>query len=102
MNNILTTHGYFAHPSYGKPVANGYIYIGIQDLDPEVVANQKQMKIQQEDGTVVNVAQPLRTSAGGVPLYNSSPVTIVTEGNYSLKVMDSYGSQVYYIPSVVP
>ncbi len=91
---------YFADPTKGRPVANGNIYVGIVDLDPEIPANQKQISVIQEDGTTVEVSQPLSLSAGGIPVYNGSPVTIVVvDGNYSLKVNDKHGAQVYYIPT---
>lgn len=89
---------YFADPDRGRPIANGNIYVGIVDKDPEVVAFQKQISVIQEDGSTVEVSQPLNTSKGGVPVYNGSPVTIVVEGDYSLKVTDKHDDQVYYIP----
>ncbi|NTU49470.1 MAG: hypothetical protein HGA87_00995 [Desulfobulbaceae bacterium] len=99
MNRIIFTPGYYPDPTSGRPVANGYIYVGEPDTDPEIVANQKSISVQQENGVIVPVAQPLSTGAGGVPMYGGSPVTILVNGNYSLKVLDSNSSQVYYIPS---
>ncbi len=89
---------YFADPTKGRPVANGYVYVGTVDLDPEVPANQKQISVIQENGTTVQVSQPLSLSAGGVPVYSGGYVTIVVDGDYSLKVNDKHGAQVYYIP----
>jgi hypothetical protein len=89
---------YFADPTKGRPVSNGNIYIGVVDLDPEIESNQKQISVIQEDGTTVEVAQPLKTSPGGVPVYNNSPVTITVSGGYSLKVTNKNGSEVYYVP----
>jgi len=89
---------YFPLSDKGKPISNGYIYVGNADTDPEIPGNQKQISVLQEDNSIVPVAQPLRTSAGGVPVYSGSPVTILVDGEYSLKVNDSTGSQVYYIP----
>lgn len=89
---------YFADPTKGRPISNGNIYVGIIDLDPEIPANQKQISVIQENGTSVEVSQPLNTSAGGVPLYNGSPVTITVVGEYSLKVTDKNDAQVYYVP----
>lgn len=89
---------YFPESDRGRPVANGEIYVGKPDLDPEVIANQIQVYIQKEDGTIVAVAQPIYTSAGGVPVYEGSPVTILTNSVYSLKVNDKHGAQVYYVP----
>jgi hypothetical protein len=90
---------YFPETSRGRPIALGSIYVGQPDLDPEIVGNQKTLSVQQEDGTIVAVAQPIYTNAGGVPVYAGSPVTLLVEGTYSLKVLDSSDAQIYYVPS---
>lgn len=82
-----------------QQLANAQIYIGVPGLDPAVLANQYQAFVVQEDGTQVAVAQPIRTSAGGVPTYFGSPVQIaLAETAYSVKVLSSLGSQIYYQP----
>ncbi len=100
MNRVSFTHGYFPEDDRGRPIANGYLYVGEPDTDPTVVGNQKDIYVQQETGTIVSVSQPLRTNSGGQPTYSGSPVTLLTSGNYSLTVHDSNDNQVYYIPSV--
>lgn len=90
---------YFPDDDKGKPVGGGSIYVGLTDTDPEVVGNQKQIEALQEDGSFVNMTQPVTLSAGGVPLYNGSPVSLYVKGDYSLKVLDAQGSQIYYVPS---
>lgn len=99
MNRVILTPGYFPTPTIGRPIANGSIYVGIVDVDPIIPANQKQVSVQQENGSIIPVAQPISTGAGGVPLYNGSPVTLLVDGNYSLKVLDSAGALIYYVPS---
>lgn len=99
MNRIEFAPGYFPSPTVGKPVSSGYIYIGTVDLDPEIVANRKQVYALQEDTTVVAIPQPIRTGAGGVPTYNNATVTLLVDGNYSMKVMDKDATQVYYFPA---
>ncbi len=99
-NIVKLNPAYFPDPSVGKPIANADIFVGIPDLDPEVPANQKQISVQQEDGTIVDISQPISTGAGGTPLYLGSPVTILVDGNYSLKVLSKQGSQIYSIPNV--
>ena len=91
---------YFPQTSIGRPVSSADIYVGIPDTDPEIVANQQTLYVQQEDGTIVAVAQPISTGAGGVPLYLGSPVVLLAEGNYSLKVLNKTGVQIYYVPNV--
>ena len=90
---------YFPQSIIGRPISNAQIYVGNPDTDPEVAGNQKILYVQEEDGTIIAVAQPIRTSAGGVPLYNDSPVVLLVNGNYSLKVLSSLGVQIYYNPS---
>jgi len=100
-NVVKLSPEYFPNTSIGRALSSAYIYVGEPDLDPTVVANQKTLSVQQEDGTIVAVAQPIRTGAGGVPLYLGSPVTLLVDGDYSLTVLDSNESQIYYVPSVL-
>lgn len=91
---------YVPDPVKGRPVGNGQIFVGTPDLDPEVPANQKQLNIVQEDGTVVPVPQPFDLSFGGVPVYNGSAVRLDVDGNYSFKVLSKQGAQLYYVENV--
>ena len=99
LNTVELGSKYYANPSSSRALFNADIFVGIPDLDPEVPANQKTLSVLQENGTVTAVAQPISTGAGGVPLFNGSPVTLLVEGDYSIKVLDSLGSQVYYVPN---
>ena len=99
LNRVYLGPEYFPKSDIGRPVAGGEIYVGKPDTDPTIVANQKQVTIQEEDGDLIEISQPVDISAGGVPEYNGSPVTIFVDGDYSLRVNNSAGSQVYYIPN---
>jgi len=88
---------YFPDPTKGRPVSSGSLYIGEPDTDPTVVSNQITVSAVQEDGTTVAISQPISTGAGGVPLYLGSPVILTVSESYSLKLLDPYGSQVYYV-----
>lgn len=99
LNQVQLGPEYIPNPSIGRSLSLADIYVGEPDTDPEIVGNQKQISIQQENGSIVQVSQPITTGAGGVPLYNGSPVIILVEGNYSLKIVNSGGSQIYYTPS---
>ena len=101
LNIVEFNPQYYPSPTRGIPISSGSIYVGIPDLDPETVGNQKTLSVRQEDGSVVQVVQPISTNAGGVPEYLGSPVTLLVEGNYSLKILDSSGSQIYYMSSNV-
>ena len=94
--NIL----YINDPLKGRPLFGGKIYVGEPDLDPEIVGNQKQLNVIQEDGAVVAVPQPFILSAGGVPMYNGSPVRLDVDGNFSIKILDKNDSQTYYIENI--
>lgn len=90
---------YLPNPFVGRPLASASIYIGVPDLDPQIPANQKQLYVQQESGAIIPVSQPILTGAGGLPEYGGSPVTLLVDGAYSIKVLDAIGAQAYYIPS---
>ena len=94
---VTAPHTYFADFSTGRPIFNGQIYVGEPDTDPEIPGNQKQITVRQEDLTEIPVGQPMTTSPGGQPEYNGSPVDMLVDGNYSIKVLDRFGAQVYYI-----
>ena len=98
MNTVVLGPEYIPNPTVGRPVANGSLYIGDPDTDPEIVGNQKQVYALQEDTTEVAITQPISLSAGGIPIVSGSPVTLKVSGNYSLKALDSLGVQVYYVP----
>lgn len=88
-------------PTTGKPVSLGFVYIGDKDLDPLVLGNRKTVVVVEESGNEVTIppaAQPLELSAGGVIIYNGSPVVVLVDGVYSTTVTTSLGAQVYYVP----
>lgn len=84
----------------GRPLFNAQIFVGEPDLDPEIVANQKQIVGIQEDGTEVNLSQPVLTGSGGYPTFNGSPIRLATEGAYSLKILDKDDNQEYFFDNV--
>lgn len=97
MSTVKFPVAYIPDPDKGRPLFNGQMYIGISDLDPQIVENQKQVYFIEENGDLVDAKQPIILSAGGVPVYNGSPVTLDVDGSYSLKVLDKQGAQIYYI-----
>lgn len=101
MANVFLTIEYFNNPSDGKPISGGRVFIGQVDLDPIIEANRINVTVQQEDGTDVVIApsaQPLTLSPGGRFQYLGSPVQISVSQNYSIRVDDSLGNQVFYVP----
>ena len=100
-NAVRLPYEYFPDPTRGRPVFNGFIYIGLPDTDPQIATNRLVVTAIQEDGISVPIAQPIRTGAGGVPVLNGSPVQLQVSGEHSMKVLDSLGAQVYYAASLV-
>ncbi|EJX4580927.1 right-handed parallel beta-helix repeat-containing protein [Salmonella enterica] len=84
-----------------KAVANGKIYIGKIDTDPVNPANQIPVYIENEDGSHVQIDQPLIINAAGKIVYNGQLVKIVTVQGHSMAIYDAYGSQVDYIANVL-
>lgn len=84
-----------------KAVANGKIYIGQIDTDPVNPANQISVYIENEDGSHVQINQPLIINAAGKIVYNGQLVKIVTVKGHSMAIYDAYGSQVDYIANVL-
>lgn len=92
---------YVADPTVARPVSSGSVYFGLPDTDPEILGNRITVTVLQENGTRVPIApasQPLQTGGGGVIIYQGSPVTVLIQDTYSVKVLDSLGAQKYYIP----
>ncbi|EHW1680313.1 hypothetical protein K2805_001969 [Salmonella enterica] len=84
-----------------RAVANGHIYIGKIDTDPVNPENQIPVYIENEDGTHVQIAQPLVINSAGKIVYNGQLVKIVTVQGHSMAIYDAYGSQVDYISNVL-
>ena len=101
-HNVWLPFGYFFDPNTGQPLASGSVYVGSVGLDPEVEVNRITVTLLQENGTEVNIppaAQPLTISAGGVIVYNGSPVRVTAASDYSIKVLNSVSTQIYYVPN---
>lgn len=84
-----------------KAVANGKIYIGKIDTDPENPDNQIQVYVENEDGSHVPVAQPIVINAAGYPVYNGQIAKFVTVQGHSMAVYDACGAQQFYFPNVL-
>ena len=91
---------YVPDPEEEGPIEFFQAYFGIVGRDPELEENRKIPYALQEDGSAVPMEQPLTGSAGGVPVYNGSPISLAVNGSYSLKILDKDGVQKYYFPHV--
>ena len=83
-----------------KANANGKIWIGTPDTDPTIPANQIQVYVENEDGSLVPVAQPIVINAGGFPVLSGQIRKFVTVQNYSMLIQDAYGAQQFYFEDV--
>lgn len=84
-----------------KANANGKIYIGKIDTDPVNPENQIPVYLEREDGTHVQVQQPIVINSVGYPVYNGQIAKFVTVQGHSMAVYDAYGSQQFYFPNVL-
>lgn len=84
-----------------KAVANGKIYIGKIDTDPVNPENQIPVYLEREDGSHVQVAQPIVINAAGYPVYNGQIAKFATVQNHSMAVYDAYGAQQFYYPDLL-
>lgn len=91
----------FTMPNKFASVFNGKIYIGKIDTDPTVPANQIQVYIENEDGSYTQVPQPIRTNAGGYPVYNGQVAKFVTVEGHSMLITDANGAQLFSYPNVL-
>lgn len=91
----------FTMASSFKTVANGKIYIGKIDTDPLNPENQIPVYLEREDGTYVQVPQPIVINAAGYPVYNGQISKFVTVQGHSMAVYDAYGAQQFYFPNVL-
>lgn len=84
-----------------KALANGKIYVGNTDTDPVNPSNRVPVFMVNEDGSTVQMSQPIIINAGGHPVYNGQIISkLVTDSSYSLAIYNAYGSQEYYFPNV--
>lgn len=86
----------FITPRSFKAIANGNIYVGVPDTDPINPANRVAVYFRNENGSLVQISQPVKINSSGYPVYNGQVGTIVTESDYSMAVYDAYGAQQYY------
>lgn len=84
-----------------KAAANGKIYIGQIDTDPVNPANQIPVYLENENGSRVQVDQPIIINAGGYPVYNGQVAKFVTVQGHSMAVYDAYGAQQFYFPNIL-
>lgn len=83
-----------------KANANGKIYIGKVNTYPVSAVNQIPVFIENQNGSLVRVAQPIIINAGGYPVYNGQVAKFVTLINYSMAVLDASDVQQFYFSNL--
>lgn len=97
---VTNPYEFFADPEKPKSLAGGEVYFGLPTYDPVQPENRKRVYIAQEDGETIAINQPISLGNGGVPMYNGSPVILLVDGPYSMRVLDKNGASKYYAPKV--
>jgi len=101
--NIARVHSpviYVPDPSKSGALSGAKLYFGIVGRDPVLEENQKIVYALQEDGSAIPLDQPVDCSAGGVPEYNGSVISLAVSGSYSHAIHDSLDAPKYYFPHV--
>lgn len=85
------------YPSFfdvaGKPLENGYIWIGTANLDPQT----NPIAVYWDEALTITADQPIRT-LGGYPVRNGTPAQVFpSAATYSMRVQDKNGIQQYYV-----
>jgi hypothetical protein len=80
----------------GEPLENGYIWIGVANLDPQT----NPVNVFWDGGLTIPAAQPIRTLAG-YPVYQGTPSRFFANENYSIRVLDKNGTLVFASPSFI-
>lgn len=80
----------------GDPMFGGYVFVGEPGQDPEA----HPLETFWNEALTVAAAQPFRT-LGGLIYRDDSPAFVFAAGNdYSIRVRDSDGEVVFYVPSI--
>lgn len=74
----------------GQPLENGYIWIGVVNLSPQV----NPIAVYWDAAQTIAAPQPIRT-LNGYPSRNGTPARFYVASDYSIQVLDSKGSVVY-------
>lgn len=78
----------------GDPLDAGYVYIGVEDLDPET----NPISVYYDAALTIPVVQPIRTVNGYV-LNAGAPASLFVASAYSARVRNKNAVQIYYAPS---
>ena len=78
----------------GTPLEDGYILIGVANLDPQ----GNPLAVYWDAALTIPAVQPIRTT-GGYPSYNGTPGNLYANADYSIRVLNKNGIVVYAAPA---
>lgn len=81
----------------GNPLDQGYIYIGAPNENPQITPKA----VYYDAAQLLVAAQPIRTTMGRV-WHQGSPSALYITGNYSIRVLDKNGAQIFLSMNVSP
>lgn len=91
-NFLINTPYDFFTDKTGRPLASGYLYIGMPGQDPQ----QFPRPVFFDEAGLIAAPNPVRTNVAGYPADSSgNPQRIYVGGTYSIRVTDSNQSQVF-------
>lgn len=92
----------FSRAAIFQACEGGSIFIGQPDTDPQLPQNQVQVYIQEEDGNLLPVSQPIKINAGGYPVDSSGQIQkFVTEKNHSMTITNASGGVEHTYPDIL-
>lgn len=92
---VPATFQFFPDTS-GKPLDNGFIYVGTANQNPET----NPIAVYWDSDMTIPAAQPLRTSNGFI-YRNGTPANIFVDGDFSVTVRDKSHALVYSAPNSI-
>lgn len=100
MTQISNPLMYINDKTKSRALFNGSLFFGLVDTDPTIASNQKLVKAVQENGSLVNLTQPISLNSGGNPQLNGSPVVLDISGDYSYQANNRTGAKEIFVPRV--
>ncbi len=82
---------------YGRPLDGGHIYVGEVGEDPETLP----VDVFWDSALSIAAAQPLDTIGGVINRAGNPAFPFIAEDNYSIRVRDADGAEVFYVASAL-
>ena len=97
MSTIIQNPFSMFYDGAGYPLSGGHVYIGVAGQDPQT----SPLSVFWDTALTIAAAQPISV-IGGLICNSGSPAQIsIAESNYSIRVRDADGAEVFYVASAV-